>query len=318
MAVVDRPPHSTPEESDGQDARHATGGPVTTAFSDLDLRRWKAYDDIITGTLWLLGARDKSGPHAGDYWGNFVPQIPNQILRRFTKAGDVVVDLFNGMGTTLIECRHLGRHGIGVELLPEVAARARQRIDLARNDHAVVTPVLVADSRLPETADLVRGELAKLGKAHADCIILHPPYHDIIKFSDDPRDLCNAPTVPDFLDEFEKVVSNAVGLLADAHFLALVIGDKYADSEWVPLGFYCAQVCQDHGLQLKAINVKDIQGNEKGKGQNENLWKYRALRQGFYIFKHEYVMVFRKTKRRLTPPGRRGRPRKQPAAGPAS
>lgn len=318
MVVVRRPTLFTPEESNGQEACPDTEEPVTTAFSDLDLSRWKEYDDIITGTLWLLGARDKSGPHVGDYWGNFVPQIPNQILRRFTKAGEVVVDLFNGMGTTLIECCHLGRNGIGVELLPEVAERARRRIDLARNDYSVTTTVLVADSRLPDTAAEVRSELAKLGKEQADCIILHPPYHDIIKFSDDPRDLCNAPTVPDFLDEFEKVVVNAVALLADTRFLALVIGDKYTDSEWVPLGFYCAQVCQDHGLQLKAVNVKDIQGNEKGKGQNENLWKYRALRQGFYIFKHEYIMVFRKMKRKPVASGRRGRPRKQPTGGPAS
>ncbi len=318
MAVVDRPTLFTAEGGTAQDECQDAAGPVTTAFSDLDLSRWKQYDDIITGTLWMLGARDKSGPHAGDYWGNFVPQIPNQILRRFTKAGEVVLDLFNGMGTTLIECRHLGRNGIGVELLPDVAIRARQRIDLARNDQSVATSVLIADSRLPETTDAVRAELAKHGKGQADCVILHPPYHDIIKFSDDPRDLCNAPSVSDFLDEFEKVVVNAVDLLADSRFLALVIGDKYTDSEWVPLGFYCAQVCQDHGLQLKAINVKDIQGNEKGKGQNENLWKYRALRQGFYIFKHEYVMVFRKAKRRPISSGRRGRPRKQSTAGPAS
>jgi hypothetical protein len=318
MAVVDQPTRFNAEESNTPSARQDADGPVTTAFSDLDLSRWKQYDDIITGSLWLLGARDKSGPHVGDYWGNFVPQIPNQILRRFTKAGEVVVDLFNGMGTTLIECCHLGRNGIGVELLPEVAARARQRIDLARNDHAVTTTVLVGDSRRPDTSDIVRGELAKLGKDQADCIILHPPYHDIIKFSDDPRDLSNACSVPDFLDAFEKVVVNAVGLLADSRFLALVIGDTYTDSEWVPLGFYCAQVCQEQGLQLKAINVKDIQGNEKGKGQNENLWKYRALRQGFYIFKHEYVMVFRKTKQKPVSSGRRGRPRKQPTAGPVS
>ncbi|MBI4505070.1 MAG: hypothetical protein HY691_06010, partial [Chloroflexi bacterium] len=53
-------------------------------------------------------------------------------------------------------------------------------------------------------------------------------------------------------------------------------------------------VCMEAGLQFKAINVKDIQGNERGKGKSENLWKYRALRQGFYIFKHEYIMLFRK------------------------
>ena len=65
--------------------------------------------------------------------------------------------------------------------------------------------------------------------------------------------------------------------------------------EWIPLGFECMQICRDAGLRLKAINVKDIQGNEKGKGKSENLWRYRALRQGFYVFKHEYVMVFQKS-----------------------
>ena len=33
---------------------------------------------------------------------------------------------------------------------------------------------------------------------------------------------------------------------------------------------------------------------EKAKGKQANLWRYRALYGGFYIFKHEYVMVFQK------------------------
>ena len=277
----------------------------TTPYSDIDLHRWKEYGDILTDTLWLVGARDRSGPHVGDYWGNFVPQIPNQVLRRFTKQGEVVVDLFCGMGTTLIECRRLGRHGIGVELLSGVASRAGERVALAENPHQVTTRVLVGDSRLPETADAVRRELALLGKSNADCIMLHPPYHDIVAFSDDPRDLCNAPSVPAFLEEFGKVVANAAALLLEQRFLALVIGDKYADSQCVPLGFYCAEVCMRHGLQLKAINVKDIQGNERGKGKTSNLWRYRALRQGLYIFKHEYVMLFWKPAAKRT--ARRGK-----------
>jgi len=264
------------------------------SFSDIDLSHWKDYPDILTGSLWILGARDKSGPHAGDYWGNFVPQIPNQIMRRFTKRGEVVVDLFSGMGTTLIECRHLGRHGIGVELLESVSERSRERISAASNDFNVSTTVLTADSTLSETRNLVSKELERLGTTYADGLFLHPPYHDIITFSDDPRDLCNAPDVDSFLRKFRSVVENAYSLLRPSRFMALVIGDKYTKSEWVPLGFECMQVCRQVGFQLKAVCVKDIQGNERGKGKNENLWKYRALKQGFYIFKHEYVMVFRK------------------------
>jgi hypothetical protein len=264
------------------------------AFTDLDLTRWKEYDDVITGSLWLLGARDKSGPHQGDYWGNFVPQIPNQILRRFTRQGDVVVDLFSGMGTTLIECRLLGRHGIGVELNPDVAARSRERIALAQNASAVTTEVLVGDSADPEIVPAVQEALGHVAADFADCVILHPPYHNIVKFGEDPRDLANQPDVDAFLVSFRRVVDHAVALLRPGRFLALVIGDVFTKGEWIPLGFECMNVGRAAGLRLKAINVKDIQGNERGKGKSENLWRYRALRQGFYVFKHEYVMVFQR------------------------
>ena len=45
------------------------------------------------------------------------------------------------------------------------------------------------------------------------------------------------------------------------------------------------------GFKTKAIVVKNIEGNEK-KGKDENLWRSRALKWGFYIFKHEYIILF--------------------------
>jgi SAM-dependent methyltransferase len=260
-------------------------------MNDIDLSQWRDYDDLITDSLWLLGPRDKSSSHVGDYWGNFVPQIPNQILRRFTRPGDWVIDLFSGMGTTLIECRKLGRHGIGVELNPEVAERSRERIAAADGRTETNATVLIGDSTSTEVLAAVRGEL---GCAGASCVFLHPPYHDIIRFGDDPRDLSNLPTEGEFLARFERAVGNAVELLRPDGHLALVIGDAYRRGEWRPLGFECMERCRRAGLTLRAINVKDIQGNVRGKGQASNLWRYRALREGFYVFRHEYVMLFRK------------------------
>lgn len=262
--------------------------------ADLDLSRWREYDDLLTDSLWLLGSRDRSGAHTAEYWGNFVPQIPNQIVRRFTSRGEVVLDLFCGLGTTLIECRRLGRHSFGVELNPEVAARALQVVEPSDNQFKVSAHIVVADSASPGVVDQLRPLLLTVGDTCADCILLHPPYHDIIQFSHDPRDLSNAGSHDEFLTRFRAVVRNAFQLLVPGRHMALVIGDRYADGEWVPLGFECMQVCREAGFTLKAINVKDIQGNERGKGANNNLWRYRALKQGLYIFRHEYVMVFRK------------------------
>ncbi len=265
-----------------------------TEFSDIDLTRWKQYGDVLLETLWLLGPRDRTEPHAGDYWGNFIPQIPYQVLTRFTKRRNVVVDFFSGMGTTLIECRRLGRHGIGVEIDPAVAKRSIERITSAPNPHRVHTEVIIGDSTTQATVDEVAAHLATLGASQADCVILHPPYHDIIPFSAIDGDLSRAVSTEAFLAQFRRVAEHACAVLKPLGFVALVIGDKYADAQLIPLGFYCMQRCIDAGFALKAINIKEIQNNERGKGKNNNLWKYRALAGGFYLFKHEYVMVFRK------------------------
>ena len=75
----------------------------TSKINDINLNRWKEYDEIITDSLWVLDKRDSSGAHLGWYWGNFIPQIPHQMMLRYTKEDDWVLDTFVGSGTTLIE-----------------------------------------------------------------------------------------------------------------------------------------------------------------------------------------------------------------------
>jgi len=264
-------------------------------INDLNLNNWKEYRDIITDSLWIIPERDKSGAHKGDYHGNFIPQIPNQLMRRFTKRGDVVLDTFLGSGTTLIECKRLGRNGIGIELLPEVAEIAKQRINQELLFTSIVfSEVLIADSTKKETRQKVEEILKAHNRKNVQLIIMHPPYHDIIKFSNRPEDLSNAKSVKDFLKLFGDVVSNFLDLLERRHYLAVVIGDKYTNSEWVPLGFMTMQeVLNRDGLILKSILVKNMVNN-RAKRNQEHLWRYRALVGGFYIFRHEYIFLFQK------------------------
>lgn len=258
-------------------------------INDINLSRWKEYDDIITDSLWIMKKRDTSGAHLGWYWGNFIPQIPNQMMKRFTKKGEWVLDPFVGSGTTLIECRKLGRNGIGIELSNDVVEKARLLVDKEENVHNIVTDILADDSTTIDTSAITR----KYGVKKFQLIIAHPPYHDIISFSNDKRDLSKAPSVQAFLDMFGRVVDNVSPLLEANRYFAVVIGDKYSEGEWIPLGSYCMNEVLKRGYLLKSIIVKNFD-ETRAKRNQQALWRYRALAGGFYVFKHEYILVFKK------------------------
>lgn len=262
----------------------------TSAINDINLNRWKEYDDIQTDSLWLVANRERGGARSAKYWGNFVPQIPHQMMRRYTKAGDWVLDVFAGSGTSLIEGQRLGRNTIGIELQPQVARMARKAIASEPNAFDVTSQVVCGDSASIDARKLLRVH----GQESAQLVIMHPPYFDIIKFSDDERDLSNAPSVEAFLDTIGRVVDNFAPVLDRGRYLAVVIGDKYANGEWVPLGFRTMEAIQQRGFMLKSVIVKNFE-QTTAKRQQKELWKYRALAGGFYVFKHEYIFVFKKT-----------------------
>ena len=134
--------------------------------------------------------------------------------------------------------------------------------------------------------------LFKLGANKAQMLLLHPPYADIIKFSNLENDLSNCDSLEIFLEKFKQVAQNGYNCLEYGRYAALIIGDKYSKGELIPLSYLCMQMMNEAGFKTKSIIVKNIEGNEIGKGRTTNLWRYRALAGGFYIFKHEYVMIF--------------------------
>lgn len=261
----------------------------TSKVNDINLNRWKEYTDIYTDSLWICNKRDNSGVHTAGYWGNFIPQIPNQMIKRYTKRNDWVLDAFVGCGTSLIESQRLGRNGIGIELQASIAQKARKLVSSEPNKYGVISEVIAADSSVVDYKSL----LQKHGQKSVQLLIMHPPYFDIIRFSNDPRDLSNAPSVELFLKMMNKIVDNASSVLDRGRYFALVIGDKYSKGEWIPLGFLTMNEIMKRSFSLKSIIVKNFE-ETAGKRNQKELWHYRALVGGFYIFKHEYIFLFKK------------------------
>ena len=139
----------------------------------------------------------------------------------------------------------------------------------------------------------VKAELKKENINSVQFVLMHPPYWDIIKFSKKKNDLSNAKSVDDFLKMFGAVLDNTAKFLDEGRYLAVIIGDKYSDGEWIPLGFYVMEEVKKRGLKLKSTVVKNFD-TTKGKMNQKELWRYRALAGGFYIFKHEYIFLFQK------------------------
>lgn len=269
--------------------------PKQKPWSDIDLNRWRDYDHVETDSLWLYGSRASGDGHKLDYHGNFIPQIATQIFTRYSKENEIVLDLFLGSGTSAIEAVRLNRRCVGVELKAELVEYVAGKLEPAVDAGQV--RLLQGDSANGAVVPQVRQALGAMEADHAHLLMLHPPYADIIKFSEQAADLSNATSATAFLDGLEAVARHGFELLAPGRFAALVIGDKYEKGELVPLGFWCMERMNRVGFRTKAIIVKNIEGNEKGKGKAANLWRYRALAGGYYIFKHEYVIVFFKPKR---------------------
>lgn len=257
-------------------------------FNDLDLNDWKN-TGVWTDSLWIISERDKSGKHNGFYHGNFVPQIPRQLILRYTKKDDVVFDPFVGSGTTAYEAESLGRHFVGIDIQPEAVEYVKSKVD----NKNYFSELIAGDSTDKKTFFNVAEILSKRNRKNVQLAILHPPYADIIKFSSHEKDLSNAKFLNDFLNGFSLVIKNTMDLLESGRYLAIVMGDKYTQGEWIPLGFYCLDEAKKLGLMLKSIIIKNMEGN-RAKQNKEAIWKYRALTSDYYIFKHEYILLFKK------------------------
>ena len=264
----------------------------TTAYSDINLKKWRDYDHVKTDTFWEFPTRLKEGGHSNEYHGNYIPQLAQQLYERFTKKNDIVLDLFFGSGTSGIEALNMNRRCIGVELKDELAEKVSEKF--SAKELVTDVNIICADSTSEIAKEKIQARLVIMGRKQAQFLVLHPPYDDIIKFSDKKEDLSNCSSTEEFYDMFEKVAKNGYDMLEKGRFAALIIGDKYSNSQIQPLGFECMKRMNDLGFITKSIIVKDIQGNEKAKGKTANLWRYRALAGGFYIFKHEYVMIMQK------------------------
>lgn len=248
--------------------------------------------EINVDSLWVLGPRAKGGKRENNYHGNFVPQIPSDVIRRFTQEDDIVVEPFMGSGTTLFECERLKRRYVGFDINESIVDYVNTRMQQSSCDFKIH----LMDAGSEKAAKELKRDLDKFNRETADLLILHPPYFDIIRFTEEKCDLSNAASLEEFLSRFVTAVGRMYPYIRKNGHIVLVAGDLYRNSEVVPLGFRLMDsILLNFNCKLKGIVIKDMVGNRAKIGLNA-LWRKRALRSDYYLFKHEYIFVFRKVK----------------------
>ena len=258
---------------------------------ELENKDWKE-TDLNVDSLWLIPERGKYGKHKNIYHGNFIPQIPNQLIRRYTKSGDSVLELFSGSGTTLYECEELMRNYIGFDINTEIIDYVNSNMNNSSMINYSLNNVDVTNK--DRFSEVFAEWSEKYKKQYVDFMIAHPPYLDIVKFTDDERDLSNIADVDLFIEKLIVAIGNGFRYLKKNGYFAIVAGDVYKNSEVVPLAFKIMDsIKQNFNVKMKGIIIKNIEGN-RGKLGAQDIWKYRALRSDYFLFKHEYIFVFKK------------------------
>ena len=265
-------------------------------YNDIDMSQWRE-SGINVESLWIINERDKTGKHANVYHGNFVPQIPRQLLKRYTRKGDIVLDMFMGSGTTLFEAEMQERNFIGFDINPAIVDYVKSK--MTDSSETSINPIKykihLCDVTNTEQVDsCLRSDFSDSKEPLVDFIISHPPYMDIVRFTENENDLSHITDLEKFIEKYILALGNVLKFLKPNRYFAIVIGDVYKNSEVIPLGFYVMNAVRQHfDVRLKGVIVKNIEGNRGKLGMND-IWHYRAINSDYFIFKHEYIFVFKK------------------------
>ena len=244
-------------------------------------------------TVWSFKQRGNWATHSGEYRGNWSPYIPRNVILKYSKPGEIVLDYFCGAGTTAVECKLLGRKCIAFDINDKAIELAKKNLDF------MVEPQQLTLSKEKSHLNIYEPELS-VGDARnlsflqdnsIDLICAHPPYANIIHYTDSKESDLSFFDIDDFLKEISKVARESFRVLKPGKQCAILIGDTRRKKHVIPLGFKLINVYLDAGFKLRELVIKR-QHNCKTTG----FWYKNSIKYNFLLLAHEYLPIFEKPK----------------------
>lgn len=237
-------------------------------------------------TVWSFPLRGDWCTHRGDYPGNWPPQVPRNIILRYSHPGDVVLDQMCGSGTTLVECKLLERNSVGVDINRDAIMLTRSRLDFKfeSEESSLQTTsqrTYVGDAR----------ELDMIDDESIDLIATHPPYWNIITYSkyQEENDLSRIRDARNFLAEMRRTAEESYRVLKKGRICAFLMGDTRKHRHYIPLSYRTLNVFLNAGFLLREDIVK-IQWS----CSSTPFWSGKTRHRDFLLIMHEHLFILEK------------------------
>lgn len=218
---------------------------------------------IEATTLWDFSRQSYGIDPKGDntYSGVTPALIIYNLIWKYTKPGDVIVDPMCGSGTSIDVCKEEKRKAIGYDISPV-------RKDVIQNDAR----------HIPLDANSV------------DMVFIDPPYGDNIRYNEHPDDIGMISSDSEqYYDELEKVMIESRRILKDGKILAWLIGDQWLGKRFTPVGFKTYERLCRH---FKPIDIVCVA--RRGQSSHTEEWINRSRRLHFYLRGFKYLIIVRK------------------------
>jgi len=220
--------------------------------------------EIQPTTLWDYPSQHYGKGMQGNqrYIGATPSYVIWNLLKRYTRENDLVVDPMCGSGTTIDVCKDLNRRVKGFDIFP------------FRND------IQKADAgKLP------------LKNEEADFVFVDPPYSDHIDYSGE-KDCIGRIQAEDqkYFEEMAKVIAEIDRVLKPKRFMGLYICDSFKKkSGFVPIGFKIFEMLCQHFTPKDIIAV-----THHNKTLKMGNYRKTAIEENFFLRGFNYLFVMKK------------------------
>ncbi|MDF1839679.1 MAG: DNA methyltransferase [Planctomycetota bacterium] len=224
----------------------------------------QAKPKLQTSTLWYHESQQYGDKPMGTpgYEGATPAYVIWNLIERYTREGDLVVDPFCGGGTTIDVARSMERRGLGYDLRPI-------REDIFR-----------ADARKLPLED---------GKA--DFVFMDPPYSTHIDYSEDPNCIGKLSAFDDsYFEAMHGAFNEADRILRDRRYFAIYVSDSFKKKQgFIPIASRLSAMLESRFRPIDHIAV--VRGNRK----LEKPGFHKAAAEGnFFLRGFNHLMIFKK------------------------